>query len=403
MRASLDLPAVPPEADDRFRLRDVMVLAGCAAVLLATLLVDPLHGVAAHFENRSLADWPSGRPGADWFARIDAAVSDRYRGRNALIALQHAIVVDALGSSPVPNVLLGRDGWLFFRGEDGHALDVHVRGTRPFPDAQVDALAVELERRRRFLAGQGIGYVVAIVPDKSTIYAEHLPAWMKRMSGPTPLERAMARLALYPDLRVVDLATPLKAGKATEQVYYRTDSHWNYLGATIAYHAIMNAVREAVGPDKLPSIAPVERPPYVPGVDVYRGDLARMVGARTRYAEDDLAPLGKVLAGGAKRCGRRIDDGRDAGFETYVCDRAPPLRGVMLRDSMAIPLIPMMSENFRRIVYVSARRLDPALVAREHPDVVIEELVERSLNAPAAFPIPGPPLATAAAAGPARP
>ena len=152
MRASLDLPAVPPEASDRFRLRDVMLLAGCAAVLLATLLVDPLHGVAAHFENRALADWPSGRPGADWFARIDAAVSDRYRGRNALIALQHAIVVDGLRSSPVPNVLLGRDGWLFFRGEDGHALDVHVRGTRPFPDAQVDAVAVELERRRRFLA-----------------------------------------------------------------------------------------------------------------------------------------------------------------------------------------------------------------------------------------------------------
>jgi len=76
---------------------------------------------------------------------------------------------------------------------------------------------------------------------------------------------------------------------------------------------------------------------------------------------------------------------------------------VMLRDSMAIPLIPMMSENFRRIVYVSARRLDPALVEREHPDVVIEELVERSLNAPAAFPIPGPPLAAGNAPAATRP
>ena len=403
MAGNLDLPAVPPEASDRFRLRDVALLAGCAAVLLGTLLLDPLHGVAAHFENRALAEWPSGRPGLDWLARIDAAVSDRYRGRNALIALQHAIVVDGLASSPVPNVLLGRDGWLFFRGEDGHALDVHVRGTRPFPDAQVDALAVELERRRRFLAAHGIAYVVAIVPDKSTIYAEHLPAWVTRMPGPTPLERAMARLSRYPELRVVDLATRLRAGKAREQVYYRTDSHWNYLGATIAYGAIMSAVRDAVGPDRLPSIAPVERPPFVPGVDRYRGDLARMLGGRARYEEDDVAPLGKVLASAASRCGRRIDDGRDAGFETYVCDRAPPLRAVMLRDSMAIPLIPMISENFRRIVYVSARRLDPALIEREHPDVVIEEMVERSINAPAAFPIPGPPLAAPTVAPPARP
>jgi len=58
------------------------------------------------------------------------------------------------------------------------------------------------------------------------------------------------------------------------------------------------------------------------------------------------------------------------------------------RDSMAIPLIPLLSENFRRIVYVSSRRLDPALVEREKPDVVIEELVERSLHGVAASPMP---------------
>jgi hypothetical protein len=48
----------------------------------------------------------------------------------------------------------------------------------------------------------------------------------------------------------------------------------------------------------------------------------------------------------------------------------------------------MLSENFRRIVYVSARRLDPALIEREKPDVVIEELVERGMNQPAALPMP---------------
>ena len=47
-----------------------------------------------------------------------------------------------------------------------------------------------------------------------------------------------------------------------------------------------------------------------------------------------------------------------------------------------------MSENFSRVVYVSSRALDLAMIEREKPDIVIEELVERNLHAPAAFPIP---------------
>lgn len=207
------------------------------------------------------------------------------------------------------------------------------------------------------------------------------------MTGPTPLDRTAALLRQDPALRFVDLRAPLLEAKKHRQVYYRTDSHWNYLGAIVAYDAIMREVQRAVGTDRLPSIAPPDVPPYVEGVDVYRGDLAQMLGTSTRYDEPDFAPFAKVLGNPSRRCARRIDDGRDEGFEIYVCDRAPDLRAVVYRDSMAIPLIPLLSENFRRVVYVSSRRLDPALIEREHPDVVIEEFVERSLHATVAFPM----------------
>ena len=59
----------------------------------------------------------------------------------------------------------------------------------------------------------------------------------------------------------------------------------------------------------------------------------------------------------------------------------------MYRDSMAIPLIPMLSENFARITYVSARKLDRSLIERLRPDMVIEELVERAVDAWAANPM----------------
>jgi hypothetical protein len=55
---------------------------------------------------------------------------------------------------------------------------------------------------------------------------------------------------------------------------------------------------------------------------------------------------------------------------------------------MAIPLVPLLSENFSRVAYVSARRLDPAFIEREAPDVVIEEMVERAMLGPMAAPMP---------------
>jgi hypothetical protein len=136
--------------------------------------------------------------------------------------------------------------------------------------------------------------------------------------------------------------------------------------------------------------APVALPPYVPGVDVYRGDLARMTGDIGHFSEPDYAPLGKILAAPQSRCGNRIDAGDEVGYEWYACNHPGLPRAVVYRDSMAIPLIPVLSGNFSRVAYVSSHRLDPAFVLREQPDVVIEEMVERAMLSPAATPMPEP-------------
>ena len=387
MTTRTDLPAVPPPAPADHPRRDRAIVVLFAVALAAFTLLDPLFGKRVFVENRTPAPWPAPSLSLDWLARFDAAFTDRFRGRKALIALQHAILVLGFDTSPGGNVVLGRDDWLYFAGEDGHALDRHVRGVMPFGDDLVAGLAAELERRRAWLAERGIAYVITVAPDKGTIYPEHLPRWIRPMPGPTPLARATAALRANTAVRYVDLRPVLQAAKQREQVYYRTDSHWNYLGAIAAYEALMAEVQRAVGTERLPTIAPAARAPYVPGVDRYRGDLGQILGVPRRYDEDDPGVFGKILGTAAERCARRLDDGKDEGFEFWTCDRAPPLRAVVYRDSMAIPLIPLLSENFRRVVYVSSRRLDPALIERERPDVVIEEFVERSLNATAAFPM----------------
>ena len=92
----------------------------------------------------------------------------------------------------------------------------------------------------------------------------------------TPLASAQTlRVVMHSDVKVLDLRPALIQGKAREQVYFKTDSHWNYLGATIGYDALIDAVKAQV--PSVPAVA-ASRPPYVPGVDYYAGDLGRMMG-----------------------------------------------------------------------------------------------------------------------------
>jgi hypothetical protein len=392
MRANLDplsLPPVPPPAPAAHPLRDRVV-----AALFALALVVPLAALAftwsrttTLFEKRPMAPWPAFALATTFPPAFESAFADRFGGRDALIRGHHAALLRLFGVSALPTVLAGSGGWYYWLGEDGLSLDRHYRGVADFPATYVDATAAELQRRREWLAARGVGYVVVIVPEKYTIYPEHLPAWVQRSTQPTPYDRVVAAVA-GSGVTLIDLRPALRAAKARDRVYYQTDSHWNYNGAMVGYAEIMREVQRALRPGRMPSVVPPQVPAYVAGVDYYSGDLIHMLGLPGRIREDDVAPLGKILGDATAHCGRRDATVSGNGIEVYTCDRPGLPRAVVYRDSMAIPLLPLLAENFSRVLFVSGIPFDPALIEREKPDVVIEEMVERRLHEPGAQPMP---------------
>lgn len=379
------IPA-PAPADHPWRDRLVAIAFFVILAVPGLALVFTAKDTVTRFENRAMAPWPALAVSRAFPQAFERAFSDRFGGRDALVVVHHAGRLALFGVSSLANVLPGTDGWFYWLGEDGHSLARHYRGTMTQPQAEIEASVAELERRRAWLAERGIAYVVAIVPEKFTIYPEHLPAWIRKGDGPTPLDRFVQAASRHPQLEVLDLRPALLEAKKRELVYYKTDSHWNYNGAAVGYAALMAAVQKAL-PGRLPTIVPAPRPTFTPGTDYYRGDLLTMLGRPPGVREDDVAPLHEVLADASKRCARRQDKGQFPGFEFHVCDKPELPHVVVLRDSMAIPLIPLLSENFSRAVYASTRKLDRALIEREKPDLVIEELVERTMHAPGALPM----------------
>lgn len=384
------LPPVPPRAPvtPRWSARALSLIFVATLVLPGLSVIKTASRTTLTFEYRAATAWPAPAFTRQFTSDFERAFGDRFGGRPLLLLIHHATMVDVFNVSPAPLVLLGKDNWLYFLGEDTQSLDRHYRGTLPIADALLDALVNEYKRRARFLAEHGIPYVVVIVPEKFTIYPEHLPDWASRRMPRTPLDRTLDRMQADGSVRFVDLRSLLRNAKGDRPLYYMSDSHWNLNGATIGYDAIMREVQRALPFGRLASIAPPARPSYVPGVDVYRGDLARMTGFRPRFDEPDYFPLSKVQGDQSSRCAKRVDNGADSGIEFYSCNRADLPRAVIYRDSMAISLIPLLSENFGRVVYVESRRLDPALILREKPDIVIDEMVERAMFGVVATPMP---------------
>ena len=342
------------------------------------------------FENRQVAQapqWPQTRAAlSDYPARFERFFDDRFGLRAALVKLDHFAKAVVFGVSPVSKVLIGKSGWLYFKGEDSKALDRWYRGIDPLSDSQIVALREELLKRNAFLDSRGIAFLVVIVPEKYSVYPEFLPEWATASKdGTTSLDRIAADLAKYPELHFIDLRAPLQVAKGRERVYYQTDSHWNYLGAMVGYTEVMDeAMRLVPGL----SMAPAVRPPYVAGVEYYGGDLAQMLGLPKELQEDDIAPLGKILATPQTRCAQ-LEITAETDLEIYVnrCADASRYTALVYRDSNAIPLIPMLAENFARSTFVSSAQINPALVDRLKPDIVIEEMVQRSLASPAALPM----------------
>jgi hypothetical protein len=187
--------------------------------------------------------------------------------RTDLVNLNASIKIFVLGFSPTSKAILGKNG-MFFEGYGKERVEADIVGSfdnitdymglTPFSEEELEAWRVCLDERYYWLKEHGSDYVFVLAPGKALIYPENLPARIQRMKAalnkPTRYDQLIAYLKKNSIVPVVDLRTPLLAAKqntakeATQEslpLYYRTDFHWNYYGAFIAYQAIVDEINNA--------------------------------------------------------------------------------------------------------------------------------------------------------------
>jgi hypothetical protein len=370
---------------------DWLIIALFAALLSVPLLL-ALTGpgqVYSQAEKRFLAEFPESRPAGggirDLTRAIDSYYQDHFGLREFLIHRYHREMNKRFAAASAPDVLTGKDGWLFYSGE--RVLEDLI-GQHPLSSEQLALLAARIRETRDWLGRKGISYLPVVAPDKQGIYPEYLPDHYQQARKSTRLDQAVAALNQDPATAFLDLRPVLLRNKGDLRLYDMTDTHWNQLGAYCGYRELLRVAGE-----------------LFPGVDLQAyfsvgaqwrvdpaGDLAQLSGRSDALQEKRPEVIAWFQAGR-----QELSPSLQQLFSLeqleplYTVRQGKKLRVLVLHDSFMNPMKPFLSESFGEVLYLW-KYFDPnienflnrefmdKLLAEFRPDLVIDQIVERHLD-----------------------
>lgn len=283
-------------------------------------------------------------------------LADRFFLRQELITLDARLESGLLGESASEDVILGKEGWLYY----ATTLDDY-RGQNLMTDREIWAAAHTLQLMQEYAAQNGTQMLFVIVPNKNEVYPEYMPAWALRTGEPGNRARLDAALTAA-GVDHLDLLPVLEAEKPTDQLYQCWDSHWNNLGAALAHDAIVQHLGKT-------------DTAYAPAA----------FSARRDHAADLYAML---YPAGTER-DVQLYPNRDWAFEYTRPIHSPEDQRIntagsgtgkllMFRDSFGNTLHTFMAESYAEARFSRAMPYDMTMLQPDTDDLVLE-LVQRNL------------------------
>jgi hypothetical protein len=304
-------------------------------------------------EKRSLAKNPTFNSDDLWNfpGKYENYFNDHFGLRNLLINWNNLLDIKLYKISPIPKVIIGKDGWLFYRSElaeDGNTIEDY-QGRVLFTPGELQRIRENIELKANWCRQRGIYFLIVLVPNKETVYSEYMPAFIKR-GKKTRLEQINAMSISDPKLPILNLTEALISRKKEKQLYYKGGTHWNQYGAYYGYQAIMRRLSR-----KFPDLKPLPLGAFDEAfnkhskVDHWFGfnEHREIILTLKASAAVELKPI--------KR--RKVFIFRDSFIKYY-----PHFYQV----------------HFKPFVQLSNRRFDPGFIEKGKPGIVIWEIVERA-------------------------
>jgi alginate O-acetyltransferase complex protein AlgJ len=353
-------------------------------------------------ENRVLARPPAfGQDRTEELpAKIDAYFGDYFGFRKQLIHWHSVVERKWLGISS-DRVVIGKDRWLFL-SEQGILLQDFL-GLSPFTPEQLKAWKEYLETRREILARRGVRYLFVIASDKWFIYPEKLPDYIRAKAGRPRLDQLLSFLkTTNSPVDVLDLRYALISAKSQGEVFFHQDAHWNGLGYFAAYQEICKRLQKwfpEIHPQSLGKDYDIRNVSW-PGGEwgslglpdenlIYASALAFGKGTQTAKEVPVNLPPGILPKLAPEHMPTEM-------VQPAATHRLLLLHDSYMRTGFADHNEFPFSQHFADSLYVGMFHVSlPALLQLldyQHPDVVIEEIVQRQIRGTAEHQVAaGPP------------
>lgn len=291
-----------------------------------------------------------------WFEQMQSSVNgftERLYFRKNLISFNTDLTAFITGNSYIEStqVLLGKDDWLFYKAQiDGNPVWDYM-GINRFTEDELTVMAGNLMRMRDYFAAKGIEFIVMGIPNKENVFPEYMPGTVPKVNEQSRADQVAEYMWANTDLSYTYPMEAFQAEKDQYQIFYKTDTHWNQIGAFVGLQAMFSQLYGTYADPG--SVSFVET-----GYD-YAGDLASIANIMDDYAIDMLYAF----------------DASSVDQSQYRDEKL-----LIIGDSFSGFLSVVAAPYYQDVKRVTTAEFTMAVVEEYQPDVIIWESVERYIS-----------------------
>jgi hypothetical protein len=293
--------------------------------------------------------------------------NDNLPFRNCFVKLNSMIDYFVFNKTSSNRVVIGYDNWLFYGDvNDGNPIGSYM-GNNLFTEEELEDIAQNCVYIQELLEKQGKEFVIFIAPNKERIYSDEMPKWYGKPSENYRALQIVAYLRENTSVRVVYPYDELMCAKGilSENIYYKTDTHWNTIGGYVGASALLKELGISM-PDITSDDITIEKT----GETV--GDLCRMLNLGGVLDSDN-----EYTVTGYNEHGCENMEWDWENMISYIAYGADSRKIYVYRDSFSTSMAEYIGSQFDFAYFRNRSTYTYDDFLEKNPDIFVYETVER--------------------------
>ena len=360
-------------------LKKKIFVASFLIIIFACPILFLIPGNQKNTENRMLTEMPvlNLENWKQFPLQFENYFNDHVPFKSLMTRIYSTFCVKVLNTSTQDSVILGENDFYFYnsiyKGDYNTMAD--FSGRELYTDDELKQILEKLKLWSKEAKETGKEFVLFIGPNKSSIYEEEMPAYVREFSNYSRTDQLVEYLRENSTLRIIYPKKELLEMKDKYLLYYKKDTHWNDLGAFVGVQEFNKEIKgeQAISLDECligEEIIRESMPEKIVNLD-----LANMLGIRGSVTDYNYEIYGY------KEEMKYIEEIDDMGKGiTYMLNPNNSPRILMYFDSFSYGMRPFLAREYEKVYYIPHAEMSTDDFKNYDVDYIVFECVERTLR-----------------------